>query len=40
MKDGWLKPYIGKTYTFEQAQEAHNEIINSKGAQGKLVFVP
>ncbi|XP_033732342.1 quinone oxidoreductase-like [Pecten maximus] len=38
MSAGWLKPHIGHTYTLEQAPQAHNDIINTKGATGKLIL--
>ncbi|OWF37409.1 quinone oxidoreductase-like [Mizuhopecten yessoensis] len=38
MAAGWLKPHIGHTYTLEQAPQAHDDIINTKGATGKLIL--
>lgn len=38
MSAGWIKPYIGKEYSLSQTAEAHNDVINNKGAQGKLVI--
>nr|XP_022323045.1 quinone oxidoreductase-like isoform X2 [Crassostrea virginica] len=38
MRDGWVKPHIGKMYTLEQAPVAHDDVINNKGAQGRLIF--
>lgn len=34
---GWVKPVVDKVYDLEQAGQAHHDIINSKGAKGKLV---
>ncbi|XP_061184088.1 quinone oxidoreductase-like [Saccostrea echinata] len=38
MRDGWIKPHIGKVYTLDQAPTAHEDVINNKGAQGRLIF--
>lgn len=38
MKSGWLKPYIGKEYSLEEAPLAHDEVINSGKSLGKRVF--
>ncbi|XP_042856364.1 quinone oxidoreductase-like [Penaeus japonicus] len=35
--DGWVKPVIDSVYDLEKAGEAHDAVINSKGAKGKLV---
>ena len=35
----FLRPVIGGSYTMEQASNAHNDIINAKGAKGKLVML-
>eukprot|EP00112_Aurelia_sp_Birch-Aquarium-sp1_P002539 Seg128.16 transcript_id=Seg128.16/GoldUCD/mRNA.D3Y31 product="Quinone oxidoreductase" protein_id=Seg128.16/GoldUCD/D3Y31 len=34
-----LRPVIGGSYTMEEASNAHDEIINAKGAKGKLVLL-
>ncbi|KAM4641486.1 zeta-crystallin-like [Discoglossus pictus] len=39
MEAGWLKPQIGPEYTLEQAPQAHEDIIQTSGATGKMVFV-
>ncbi|XP_056010918.1 quinone oxidoreductase-like isoform X2 [Ostrea edulis] len=38
MRDGWIKPHIGKVYSLEEAPNAHEDIINNKGTQGRLIF--
>lgn len=38
MRDGWVKPPIGKTYTLDQAPAAHNDVINNQGTLGRLIF--
>lgn len=38
MEAGWIKPHIGKEYSLAQAADAHNDVINNSGAQGKLVI--
>ncbi|XP_043941732.1 quinone oxidoreductase [Protopterus annectens] len=35
---GWLKPVIGPEYPLEKAAQAHEDIINSSGASGKMVL--
>ena len=35
---GWVNPVINREYNLEETQEAHRNIINSKGAKGKLVI--
>ncbi|XP_069837550.1 zeta-crystallin-like [Dendropsophus ebraccatus] len=39
MESGWLKPLIGPEYPLEKAPQAHEDIIQSSGATGKMVFV-
>lgn len=39
MKDGWVRPVIAKEYKLEEAQQAHQDMMNKHGANGKLVFV-
>ncbi|KAJ8357551.1 hypothetical protein SKAU_G00203450 [Synaphobranchus kaupii] len=34
----WLKPVIGPQYTLDRASQAHEDIINSSGATGKMVL--
>ncbi|CAH2311045.1 quinone oxidoreductase [Pelobates cultripes] len=36
---GWLKPLIGPEYTLDKAPQAHEDIIQTSGATGKMVFV-
>ena len=38
MESGWLRPIVGKQFPLEQAAQAHREIIESKGARGKMVL--
>lgn len=38
MRDGWVKPPIGKTYTLDQAPAAHNDVINNQGTLWRLIF--
>ncbi|GAB6025278.1 hypothetical protein CHUAL_010695 [Chamberlinius hualienensis] len=35
---GYINPIVGKAYRFEDAAQAHTDIIDSTGAQGKLVL--
>ncbi|KAM6124114.1 quinone oxidoreductase [Pterocles gutturalis] len=37
---GWLKPMVGSEYPLEKAAQAHEDIIHSAGARGKMVLVP
>ncbi|NWU68893.1 QOR oxidoreductase, partial [Pterocles burchelli] len=37
---GWLKPMVGSEYPLEKAVQAHEDIIHSAGARGKMVLVP
>lgn len=36
---GWLKPLIGPEYTLDKAPQAHEDIIQTSGATGKMIFV-
>ncbi|KFZ56496.1 Quinone oxidoreductase, partial [Podiceps cristatus] len=36
---GWLKPAVGSAYPLEEAVKAHEDIIRSRGAQGKMVLL-
>ncbi|XP_069121373.1 quinone oxidoreductase-like [Argopecten irradians] len=38
MSAGWLQPHIGHAYCLEDAPQAHNDIINTKGATGKIII--
>lgn len=38
MKAGWVKPYICKEYSLEEAALAHDEVINSGKSLGKRIF--
>ncbi|KAJ8406305.1 hypothetical protein AAFF_G00305360 [Aldrovandia affinis] len=38
MDSGWLKPVVGPQYTLDKASQAHEDIINSPGASGKMVL--
>ncbi|NXG79018.1 QOR oxidoreductase, partial [Baryphthengus martii] len=37
---GWLKPAVGSEYPLEKVAEAHQDIIHSGGARGKMVLLP
>ncbi|KAM6343339.1 quinone oxidoreductase isoform 2-T4 [Alca torda] len=37
---GWLKPIVGSEYPLEEAVKAHEDIIHSSGARGKMVLLP
>ncbi|NXA50493.1 QOR oxidoreductase, partial [Nothocercus julius] len=37
---GWLKPGIGSEYPLENIAKAHEDIIHSSGARGKMVLLP
>ncbi|XP_056328855.1 quinone oxidoreductase [Danio aesculapii] len=38
MEAGWLKPVIGPKYTLDKVAQAHEDIINSPGASGKMIL--
>lgn len=38
IKNGWLRPAVGKVYPLEKASDAHVDIISGPGALGKLVL--
>lgn len=38
MEAGWLKPAVGPEYTLDKAAQAHEDIINSPGASGKMIL--
>ena len=40
MQAGFLNPIVGQEYQLTQASEAHRDIIEGKGAKGKVVLVP
>ncbi|XP_051717201.1 quinone oxidoreductase isoform X3 [Ctenopharyngodon idella] len=39
MEAGWLKPAIGPQYTLDKVAQAHEDIINSPGASGKMILI-
>uniref|UniRef100_A0A8C5DCJ9 Enoyl reductase (ER) domain-containing protein n=1 Tax=Gouania willdenowi TaxID=441366 RepID=A0A8C5DCJ9_GOUWI len=39
MESGWLCPTIGSQYPLEKAADAHRDIIESRGASGKIVLI-
>ena len=39
MEIGWLKPVIGPQYLLEKAAQAHENIIHSSGATGKMILL-
>jgi NADPH2:quinone reductase len=38
IKSGWVSPVIAQEYALDKAAQAHNDIIHTTGAKGKLVF--
>ena len=38
MKDGWLRPHIGKEYSLEESPLVYDEMINSRISLGKRIF--
>uniref|UniRef100_A0A673U150 Quinone oxidoreductase n=1 Tax=Suricata suricatta TaxID=37032 RepID=A0A673U150_SURSU len=39
MEIGWLKPVIGSQYPLEKVAQAHENIIHSSGATGKMILL-
>ncbi|MCI4391015.1 hypothetical protein PGIGA_G00129540 [Pangasianodon gigas] len=39
MEAGWLKPVIGPEYSLDKAVQAHEDIIDSSGASGKMILI-
>ncbi|XP_073449830.1 quinone oxidoreductase-like isoform X2 [Aquarana catesbeiana] len=39
MEAGWVKPLIGPEYPLEKAPQAHEDLIQSRGATGKMVLI-
>ena len=39
MEIGWLRPVIGLWYSLAQAAQAHEDIIHSSGATGKMILL-
>lgn len=39
MEAGWLKPIVGGQYSLDKATQAHEDIISSPGATGKVVLI-
>uniref|UniRef100_A0A8D0WU66 Quinone oxidoreductase n=1 Tax=Sus scrofa TaxID=9823 RepID=A0A8D0WU66_PIG len=39
MEVGWLRPVIGPVYPLEKAAQAHEDIIHSRGATGKMILL-
>uniref|UniRef100_A0A6I8NTX9 Quinone oxidoreductase n=1 Tax=Ornithorhynchus anatinus TaxID=9258 RepID=A0A6I8NTX9_ORNAN len=39
METGWLKPVVGPQYPLEKAAQAHESIIHSNGASGKMILL-
>lgn len=37
---GWLKPLVGSEYPLEKVVQAHEDIMQSSGARGKMVLLP
>ncbi|GIT55978.1 MAG: hypothetical protein Ct9H300mP17_11370 [Candidatus Nitrosopelagicus sp.] len=40
MGQGKIKVIIDSEYTFENAVEAHNKMLNGKGLVGKIILKP
>lgn len=40
LQAGFLKPIVGQEYQLSQASDAHRDIIEGRGAKGKVVLVP
>ncbi|XP_038045581.1 quinone oxidoreductase-like [Patiria miniata] len=40
MESGWLKPFVGKEYPLKDAAVAHEDIIKTTSALGRIVLVP
>ena len=40
LQAGFLSPIVGREYQLSQAADSHRDIIESKGAKGKLVLIP
>ncbi|XP_077414525.1 quinone oxidoreductase [Vanacampus margaritifer] len=38
MEAGWLRPVVGDQYGLDKAAQAHHDIIESRGATGKIVL--
>jgi NADPH:quinone reductase-like Zn-dependent oxidoreductase len=38
LKNGYLNPFIGRTYALEDAARAQTDIISNVGASGRLVL--
>ena len=39
MEVGWLRPVIGSQYPLEKVVQAHENIIHSSGATGKMILL-
>ncbi|KAK2491488.1 hypothetical protein MC885_000538 [Smutsia gigantea] len=39
MEIGWMRPVIGSQYPLEKVAQAHENIIHSRGATGKMILV-
>ena len=40
LQAGFLSPVVGHEYQLSQTSDAHRDIIEGKGAKGKLVLLP
>ncbi|XP_033643569.1 quinone oxidoreductase-like [Asterias rubens] len=40
IESGWLKPFVGKEYPLQDASGAHDDIIKTTSAQGRMVLIP
>ncbi len=39
VEEGWVRPYVGKTFRFDQVAEAH-KYMESRGNAGKVILFP
>ncbi|XP_053342189.1 quinone oxidoreductase [Clarias gariepinus] len=39
MEAGWLRPVIGPEYSLDKVAQAHEDIIHSPGASGKMILI-
>ena len=39
LEKGWLRPAIGQRFSLDEASTAHEDIMGSSGAKGKIVIV-
>lgn len=37
-QEGWIRPLIGKRFPLAKAKDAHQDIMSTKGAQGRTIL--